>query len=447
MTAMVAVAVARVWADTGPLDHAANRMYAPMASRSVALFQDTDGELDIDDPNDRDFIRTTVDDRVIQFANHFAQSLDVGALRASLTRLIDPAIVAAVPPAFWSAFNDLPLLPTDGTWTPQNSTDLRKIRSAFMLVSMLEFGAPGKFALYDEPGGAQGGVDTFAGENGSDPELLKKIKEYEDAWQRLVLIRILALVPSGEDPAVAGLKAARELAKGRANTLPEPVLQQWWAAVVAGPLKPAAEIWKVNRAWWDMSRGSAKVRTKFDELDASAAGKPLPLSGAQLVGTEQRAIGAGSVDPESLLERLATADDWKVKAEYQSYPDGVNVAGGTWSQNGLSLSYAPPGSPAVSPTLTGNIALMSLTMENNPIDLYVLDKSYQVAYGESYASDEAGPALPVRGVLRFLERLLEAREKYAADVEQSLADFPGGARGTPSTSGAFSRGVGIGSSM
>lgn len=440
-------ALARAAGPSGPLDHANNRFYAPMTSRAAALFQDTDGDLDIDDPDDRDFIRTTVDDRVVQFANHFAATLDVAQLKSSIAKLVDPAMASAIPAAFWNSLTGLPQLPTDSSgWSPENAADLRKIRSAFMLVSMLEFGAPGKFALLDDAGGTRGGVDTFAAEQGTDPELLKKVKEYEDAWQRLLIVRILGFTPSAQDPAVVGRTTARALATGQ-NAPSDAVLDQWWAGVTAGPLKPASDIWKLNQAWWDLNPGSDKARTKAGELDAAAGGKTPILSGAQLVSTEARGIAPGSPDPAALLEKLSTADNWKIKANYQSYPDGVPVTGGTWTINGLNLSYAVPGNPPVSPTRTSNVICASLEMVNEPLDLYFFDKSYQVAYGESYSSEDAVPNFPARSIAQYLDRLLDAREKPPVSLPATIGDFAGGTRGRSTVSGSFSASAGIGTSF
>ncbi len=429
-----------------PLQHAQNRLFTSLGTRASALIKDTDGDLDIDDPEDRDFIRTLVDDRVIQFANHFASNLDVDRLKESLSRLVDPAMVAAVPSSFWDALTGLPQLPRDGTWTDEDSADLRKVRSAYMLVSLMEFGAPGKFALFDDPTlGERGGVEEFDAVKETPPGLLARLKEYEDAYQRLMIIRLLG-AQTGPDPAVAGLNAARGLVAGIQNAPGEALLQQWWGTILSGPLKPAADIWRLNDQWWQLNPSSGAVQAKGDELDSADPSKPAILSGAQLLSTELSRIQASNLGADAILERLATADNWKLEAKYQSYPIGADVASGVWSVNGLTLSYAPPGGTPKSPARTSNVVCMSLRMVNKPIELLAFDHSYQVSHGESYPP-MGGPMLPARSFLQFLDQLLEARVKYATDVPETLPSFGGSTSGSSSQSGAFSSSVGLGASL
>lgn len=448
LAAAAVLTLAGLAGAAGPLDNTANRIAVPMTSRAAAIFTDADRDLDIDDPGDRDIIRDIVDARVIQFANHFAANLDVTQLKKSLSRLVDPGMVAAVPPTFWDALTGLPQLPTDGTWTDDDTKDLRKIRAAFMLVSMMEFGAPGKFALFEEPAGTRGGIERFSGEVGSDPEFLKKIKEYEDGWQRLMIVRVLGMPGGAEgssDPATTGLAEIRSLLGSVQNGPPDSVLQTWWAGICNGPLKPASDLWKLNQSWWELNAGSDKVRARASALEGGP--KPAILSGAQLLSTEVRGITPDSLGADDLLEKLSTADRWTVKLSFSSYPPGITLGAGTWASQGLSLVYTPSGTYTVSDTRTDNFICSRIEMANEPIDLYMLDRSYQVAYNETYPSDDAGPVIPARSWVHLLDQLLAAREKPPTNLPPTEGGFSGSSHGGGPQNGYFSSSRGLGSSF
>jgi hypothetical protein len=77
----------------------------------------------------------------------------------------------------------------------------------------------------------------------------------------------------------------------------------------------------------------------------------------------------------------------------------------------------------------------------------VLDRSYQLAYNESYPNDDGGPVLPARSWVHLLDQLLAAREKPPTNLPPTEGGFSGSSRGGGPQNGFFSSSRGLGSSF
>lgn len=413
------------------------RALSGLVMNQTAIIVDNYGAVNLDDVADRDKLRDEVAKRQVLMANNFVAALKSGSWRRELERLVDPAAVASIPPSVVTALEGLQPIDYDGTWDAQDQERLDKIRVALALKGLLDFGVPGKVELDEEPGGAAGeALATYLAEAAdADPAFLRRVREYEDAYQRLCVIRVegssgeRSTTPFDVEGAILGMM--NDATAGVANPPPDSLVYGFVDHVASLFVDPSASGWRINPSWWNVTLASGAL---------AAAGDTYSLvSGAQLLGVKMNEIDPATATAEEIVEALSTARKYSLayRGRVYTFADAVP---GTWS-GGAELAYHA-GSVASSTESTHQVRILEwVGVKDEPLTIMAADMSEQVS-----GLGAALPEFPVSEELLLILKLIEAFQEPATNVPASEPDTEVEGGGGP-TPGVFTGGGGIGSSF
>jgi len=423
-----------------PAASAAGTGLSGLVMGETSIIEDNFGYVNLDDVDARDGLREEVSKRNVVFANNFVAYLKTGEWRQNLEKLINPADAASFPSTLVGWLEGLDPIDFNGTWDSEDQARLDKIRSAMAIKGLLDFGAPGKAKPSDVAGEAAGdATEAFllGGLGGADPALLQRIREYEDAYQRMWVIKVEGTEGRKDAPALDVEGAIIGMMNGATSGVANPPSQgdvDGFIESIAGLFAdPTDDGWKINPGWWNLTHAGGGLVNQADQYNL--------VSGAQLLGIKMNDINPATASANEIIEALSTASKYSI--EYSGrIVSGATGVSGTWT-SGNSMSYSQ-GALDTSTDPADTIRILDhVGVKEEPLKILAADHSDVV----SGLSAEI-PEFPVSEELLLLIKLIQAFQDPATNVPATEGNFEGPSSGGGSSLGTTFNGCGgLGSSF
>ncbi len=408
----------------------------------TAIIEDNYGYINLDDVDARDELRDEIGKRNVLFANNFVRYLKTGQWRENLKKLVNPADVASIPNNLVSWLeNDVEEINFDGTWDDEDQERLDKIRSAMAIKGLLDFGIPGKSMPHEIPGEASGdAIEGFliGSSGGADPAFLQKIREYEDNYQKMWVIKVEGSDGRADAPAIdiegAIIGMMNQAISGVKNPPSQGDVDSFVESVSGLFADPTDGGWKINSGWWNLTHAGGSL--------ASTANQYNMVSGAQLLGIKMKDINPATATADELIEALSTASKYSIEYSGKIYSGATNVSG-TWS-SGSSMAYSMGALDTSTNPADVIRVLETVSVKEEPLNILAANHSEEV----SGLSSEI-PEFPVSEELLLLIKLVQAFQEPATEVPASEGSFTGPSSGgnAGGVTTTFGGGGGLGSSF
>jgi hypothetical protein len=386
-------------------------------TKTSFLLPDAGYTYTLEDPDDRDKLRTLFHGRTILFANKFVKSLKDGSFRPELQRVAEIGGGTASEDKLHDYLEGLEPIPDsmaqDGQLTVEGQQRLKKIQLAWALVQLVRYGAPGFRATFDVPG-VPGAFDEFLESAQLDVNFLARIREFENEYESFVEVEsdgrvaqsgemtqdqiidmvyaeVRALVDAGE-PIAAGTRP------------PDGLLRDLAVTVVERYLTNPDHVWRIRPQWYDFAEASDEVEDTTSQNFLS--------SGFQIMAWSMPRVNFD--DPDEAIREMGTAYRLKFKA------DGWKKMGGPGSSfsSSWSLSAANGVFNSTDPTgwVTGSGPEVKIfekvEVVAEPLPMKVLDQSL-VHAGLEGSPDE----LSVEELIRTYWKTLEAFDNPPGNLD------------------------------
>ena len=418
----------------------ASDLYGLVISET-AIIEDNYGYINLDDVDARDELRDEIGKRNVLFANNFVKFLKTGKWRESLKKLINPADVAAFPSSLVSWLeNDVQPIDFDGTWDDEDRERLDKIRSAMAIKGLLDFGVPGKSMPHEVAGEATGGaIEGFliGSTGGADPALLQKIKEYEDAYQKMWVIKVEGSTGRSDAPTIdiegAIIGMMNQAIAGVANPPSQGDVDAFVESVSGLFADPTDGGWKINSGWWNLTHAGSSLASQANQYNM--------VSGAQLLGIKMKDINPATASADEIIEALSTASKYSIEYSGKIY-SGATAVSGTWS-SGSAMNYSQGALDTSTNPADVIRVLETVGVKEEPLNIIAANHSEAV----SGLATEI-PEFPVSEELLLLIKLIQAFQEPATNVPAAEASFTGpSSGGNNGLTTTFGGGGGLGSSF
>lgn len=377
-------------------------------TKTSFLLPDAGYTYTLEDPEDRDKLRTLFHGRTITFANKFVKSLKDGSFRPELQRVAEIGAGTASEDKLHDFLEGLepidPAMAVDGQLSVEGQKRLKRIQLAWALVQLVRYGAPGFRATFDIPG-EPGAFDEFLQSAQLDVNFLARIREFENNYERFVEVanegevaqagemtqdqiidmvhaEVVALVDAGE-PLAAGTRP------------PDGLLRDLAVTVVERYLTNPDHVWRIRPQWYDFAEAS-------DDVEATTSQNFLS-SGFQIMAWSMPRVNFD--DPDEAIREMGTAYRLKFKADGWKKPGGPGSSfSSNWSlsaANGVFNSTDPTGwttGPGPEVKIFEKIEVVA-----EPVPMKVLDQSL-VHAGLEGAPDQ----LSIEELVRTYWKTMEA---------------------------------------
>lgn len=412
--AATALALAAALAGLGTAQVVARR---GVRTKTSFLLPDAGYTYTLEDPEDRDKLRTLFHGRTVTFANQFVSSLKNGSFRPELERVAEIGAGTESADKLHDYLEGLqPIeagMAVDGSLTVEGQQRLKKIQLAWALVQLVRYGAPGFRATFDQPGEA-GAFDEFLQSAQLDKNFLARIREFENDYEQFVEVanegevaeagemtqdqiidmvyaEVRALIDAGE-PLAAGTRP------------PDGLLRDLAVTVVERYLTNPDHVWRIRPQWYDFAEASPDVRERTSENFLS--------SGFQIMAWSMPRVNFD--DPDEAIREMGTAYRIKFNADGWVKPGGPGSSfTSNWSlnaANGVFNSTDPTGwttGPGPDVKIFEKVEVVA-----EPIPMTVLDQSLV------HAGLEGGPdELSIEELVRTYWKTLEAFDNPPSNLD------------------------------
>lgn len=397
-----------------------------------SCFLVSDSSADIASPEDRDRLRAVVNRRVIQFANNFVKSLEVGTFQAELEKIVEIGGGAGSRDKLLQFLGTLE--PIDGVeeitgaLPPAKKAQLKRIQLGWTLVSLVRYGAPGFKDSFDL-GGDPGGLEDFAAKAEGDRAFLERIKAFEDNYERFVDVGREgqpSTVPDDDAVVDSFYQAFKQIfaspiiAPGTAPS--DGLLMALAQTIVAKYLTRADQVWKVSPGWQAFSGTRPPV--------VALTNGTFIASGPQLLAWSLPRMDMD--DPDAARDEIGKAYKFSFKYSGWVIPCGAGTTvSGSWGNptaDGITFST----DPAQFSALTGPgecWVFETLGVNAEAEDMEIRDRSMVVS-----GLDPDPDKIFVEDLVKSYWKMLDAYDQSAenlGDVGTSVTADNGGGDGDP----------------